>query len=315
MIQGFKLRMEWDNHCFNFSLIMANLWIGLSRGAGGLPKDIRLLGYTDSGVEFRFNNSKREVVEPDLILVSTQLNHTLLLEWKSGANVDNNQLQRYSHITKEDLEQRAFIEPPASNNHDIALVGVCNFSDRLRQGVEIAQVSFPILVTDDRCIVLCHNSFGNPKLNDLFGKGLEVNLANVPTQFIPFNEKSDTWEVAESVIPLMLEHMHQRRPILTVDAICKDVCNIWDQMGRDSKVRFRSKVEDVLNKAARGPFHKYLRKRRSHNPPHFEIVNNPLNLSIDKRSRAFRKLKKLQEEFIENLRYRGSEFEQIPLDF
>ncbi len=105
-----------------FNLKMLNLWIGLCRGVAGLPDALRKLGYEDKWIEYTFANQDIEKVCPDLIVASEQLGHTILLEFKSGANTEPDQLRRYSRVTQENLVT-AFISREAARNHDVSIVG------------------------------------------------------------------------------------------------------------------------------------------------------------------------------------------------
>lgn len=73
---------------------MLNLFIGLCKGVVGLPQDFRRLHYQEQAVELRFTNAQGEAVVPELIIASRAIHHTILFEWKSGANADADQLRR-----------------------------------------------------------------------------------------------------------------------------------------------------------------------------------------------------------------------------
>lgn len=94
------------NQFSNFNLTMINLWIGMCRGVAGLPRDLKELGYVDKSIELRFRNQDMETVCPDLIIASDGLPHTLLFEFKSGANTEEDQLRRYSRVNQNDLMTR-----------------------------------------------------------------------------------------------------------------------------------------------------------------------------------------------------------------
>src|SRR5437660_1760886 len=91
----------------NLNLALMNLFIGMCKGVAGLPRDLRNLGYGDKWIELRFVNAQGEQVVPELVIASRQLHHTILFEWKSGANMEADQLRRYAGVTTEDLRERA----------------------------------------------------------------------------------------------------------------------------------------------------------------------------------------------------------------
>jgi len=294
---------------------MLNLWIGMCRGAAGLPKDLRKLGYQDKWIEYPFSNQDLERVVPDLVLASEQVNHTVLLEWKSGANTEADQLRRYSRLNQNDLQTRAFISRDAARSHDVTVVGRDEHADRLRMGIERGAYTFPLLVADDDGLALSHNQFQISQLSSLFSPKLEINWSRVPSRFVPLDSDSPLWEVAEVLAPKILHYMSERRPRVTLEQICADVCNTWSIMGTPVKDAFRGKVREVLVQAAHRHFGAYLRwVGAAHS---IEIVANPLDLEPDKRTAVYRRLRTAQKMFIETLRSgRAADGgEQLELDF
>jgi len=277
---------------------MLNLWIGLCRGVPGLPKQLRDLGYKDRWIDWKFANQDLEEVSPDLILSSERINHTLLLEFKSGANTDPDQLRRYSRVTQNDIMNKAFISRTAVQSHDVALVGQSEYGERLCIGISEGGYIFPLVLADNEGLFLSYNQFQEPKVTNVFSSKLNINWPRVPTRFIPLNNDSAPWEIAEVVIPKILEYMNERRPFVSVRDICIGICNNWSSMGRQPKGEIESKVQDVLIRAARGHFKEYLRWIRNG----VEIVANPLNFDTDKRTVVYRKLRTAQKNFIKSLR-------------
>ena len=196
----------------SFNLTMLNLWIGMCRGVAGLPKDLRKLGYEDKRIELLFANQYLKKVCPDLIVASERLEHTLLPEWKEGANTEAEQLEGYSGVNQNDLETRAFISHKAARSHDIAVVGRKEHSERLQIGIKTGEHTFPLLVVDDDGVMLEYNEFQVSELTDLFSKKLNVDLSRVPTGFVPLDVDSAPSEVAEIVMPRILVYMSERRP-------------------------------------------------------------------------------------------------------
>jgi hypothetical protein len=281
---------------------MLNLWIGMCRGVHGLPKDLRNLGYNDKWIDYPFSNQDLEKVSPDLILISEQVKHTLLLEFKSGANTEPDQLRRYSRVTQKDIIVKAFISPDAVHSHDVTLVGQDDYGDRLLIGISDGGYPFPLILADNEGLMLSHSGFQVSDLTNLFSSKLKIDWSRVPSRFVPLNEESALWEVAEVVTPRILQYMIERRPMVDVQEICPNICNTWGIMGQQAKIKFKSKVQDVLSAAARHQFKDYLRWVQNKG---LEIVANPLEIDIDKRSAAYRKLRTIQKKFIGSLKKGG----------
>ena len=285
----------------SFNLTMLNLWIGMCRGATGVPKALREMGYQDKWIELKFLNEKLEHVCPDLIIASNEMKHTMLLEFKSGANAEPDQLSRYSNVTRDDLEQKAFIETRAAEDHDVAVVGRAEHKERLQKGLSEGDYSFPLLVANDDGLALSLNQFRPRELSALFTPTLGIDWEQVPTGFVPLDGDSELWEVAEFVVPKVLQYLSERRPVVRPKEVCQDVCCVaWGSMGQPAREVMEKKVLAVLREATRRHFKPYLRWQR--HTGFFHVVDNPLDLAPDKRTVAYRKLQNYQRRFIERLK-------------
>jgi hypothetical protein len=289
----------------SFNLRMLNLWIGLCRGAAGLPKELRKLGYQDKAIEFAFNNSKNEAVVPELIACSRPLKHTMLLEWKSGNNTDDSQLKRYANVTSADIRGRVAAATGAHDSHDVVVVGEASRCERLEKGLS-GKYSFPLLGVDSSGIALRLNTFVEPRLARVFSPKLQINESRWPVSFVPFESTSPLWVVAESVIPAVLESFHSGDSVLLLNALLPEVVDAWNIMSDAEQKRMRTAVQQVITAAARRHFSRFLKRNREYERTRrsigWDIVNNPLDLTSSRKSREFRRLKTLQFDFIEHLR-------------
>jgi hypothetical protein len=50
-----------------------------------------------------------------------------------------------------------------------------------------------------------------------------IDWTKVPTGFVPIDDASALWEVAEIVIPKVLEHMARRQSLVRLDQLCQDI--------------------------------------------------------------------------------------------
>ena len=135
------------------NLFFLNLLIGLCKGVRGLPRNLIDLGYSVKWIEFKFNNSEEELVKPEIIITSRKLGDTLLFEWKSGGNVDNDQLLRYSKITEDNLTQRAQIPLNCVNTFRLTILCMDEHFEKIKIGIEKNNVNFPVIAkTQDSLI-------------------------------------------------------------------------------------------------------------------------------------------------------------------
>src|SRR6266516_4612561 len=128
---------------------MLNLWIGLCKGVQGLPRSIRDLGYREHSIEQVIRNQDNDICNPELIVASEMLAHSMLLEWKSGQNTEADQLQRYSRLTSLDLTNIALLSARAAKTFDVVIVGHAEHAERLKSGIVSGGYPFPLLLADD----------------------------------------------------------------------------------------------------------------------------------------------------------------------
>ena len=281
-----------------------NLFIGLCRGARGLPIVLNQQGYTDFWIEYKFSNSLNQDVVPELILASELKAHSLLFEWKSGANLDHDQLERYSHVTTDDLRMRAMLRGRSADHFDVTVVAKGENIERILIGIRSGPYTFPVLIVAGSKILLRENSFACQELNQIFGAGLEIDWDIVPMSYFPFDRESPLWMLAEKIIPMILEYMVRREPRISLDNIARDVVPTWTILGQGYRSEMKTKIAEVIRQAEQYEFRDYLRYNRDmlgsfgHT---WEITNNPRDLR-DKRHTAWRKLQSLQRNFLEALR-------------
>ena len=141
----------------SFNLLLLNLFIGMCKGAVGLPRDLYELGFRAEAVEL--SNSENKTVVPELLIASEPIQHTVLFEWKSGANTEAEQLQRYSKITSADLIARAYLAPGKCTLHDVAIVGKDEHRLTIPIGIQTGGYAFPVLIVTAAGIETICNQF------------------------------------------------------------------------------------------------------------------------------------------------------------
>lgn len=288
----------------HFSLKMLNLWIGLCRGTHGLPTALRALGYDVRSIEREFANQDGDRVRPEAIVASPDARHTILLEFKSGPNTEANQLKRYSRVTRRDLLERCYVTPPATESHDVILIGQAEHSQRLQIGLR-DDLAFPLLVWGSNRLVLAANSLSTKSLTDVFGPGLEINADFIPSGFVPIDGESDLWEVAEVIIPAIFPYFEAHARRVEVRQIAADVCrSTWAEISKEGRDPICARINDVLRRAAAQHFQSYLTYHGAGEGA-IEIIRNPADMGPGDRSKEFRTLQKLQRDFIADLRGDG----------
>jgi len=164
-------------------------------------------------------------------------------------------------------------------------------------GIESGEYSFPLLTADDEGLALILNEFSHPDVTDVFTPKMVFDWNAVPMQFVPVNSESAVWEIAEVVLPLVLELMHAGELRISTDQICHRMCTTWASIGRDGQEQLRMHVRRVFESAAQGEFAHFFQFQAS-GIGYLRIVNNPLELDTPKSAVAFRNLLKAQQQML-----------------
>jgi hypothetical protein len=279
---------------------MLNLWIGLSRRDPALPPLLADLGYADFLMEKPFANSNREIVKPELILTSSAMRNSLLLEFKSGSNTDVPQIQRYQQITAGDLE-RIEIDRDAASSHDVVYVGRSAERDRLRIGIEDTECGFPLVLLEADGLQLHINAFTVDALDTEFRARLRFDPDLAPKSYVPIGPDSELWEVADVVMPVVIAGIHDRKSRFSVTDVSRDACReTWDILHGTARTDIEVKTAAVLQQASRDEFREYV--TYSSGSRMLTVIRGPLDLAPSKRTAALQALLRAQTQLMDRLR-------------
>jgi hypothetical protein len=301
----------------SLNLQLLNLFIGLCKGVVGLPQDFRRLHYQEQAIELRFSNSDGDAVVPELIIASRAVHHTILFEWKSGANTDADQLRRYNGVTQQDLTQRVFLILDQCATHDVTVVGLYENRERLVQGIDNGGYRFPVLAVTDAGLEKIRNQFSAQETDAIFQPTLNIDWERLPMSFFPLDGESEDWEYAEQILPYILTQMERGDPRIVVIDLARQVIPFWDIADRNFRQRIRTKIVGVLDYAERHDFRQYIRRNRQYEgrggSPAWDVIDNPLFDQPDKRLKIWRTMKRRQADLIAH--FRGDEIqEELPLE-
>ncbi len=295
-----------EEQYLNFNLKVKNLFIALCRGVAGIPPVLRELDYTVIWIEHRFQNSKGDIVKPEMILSSNQLEHTMLLESKAGGNIEMEQYQRYKDVTKEDLIERAYISRNSVQKIDVTYVVPKSAVEKASNAFDELSIKNPLVSVSQDKVWLDKNEFSATKLNMQFRNGINVIYDEIPLHFIPFDNESPEWIVAEKIFPIIFKFLCDNLYIFTGEKILGEVVPMWRELGALEQREVRKLITKVLTSASKYEFKGFMRQKRdisrSTHIETWEIIKNPLRLVPSKHGRAWKQLQNLQSRFLERLR-------------
>jgi len=291
-----------------FNLRMLNLVIAMCRGERTVPSVLCNLGYKDHYIEFEFANSEGRMVKPEIIIFSDRVKHTIMWEWKSGGNIDADQMQRYADVTEADLRQRALVPPGASEQSDVAVVIPEEKEEDVARVLKELGIEFPVVAKHENGLSLSSNAFAVQQLNDSLRPLLEVDFAKQPLHYVPFDVESPDWVLAQRVAQQLLHYMHRQEPRLLVADMARDIVPAWRSISPAMQGRYTQRLKDIVINMARREFRHYLQRNKqleaATHTQTWDIVNNPIDLATDKRTRVYKDLQRRAQMLVERLKGR-----------
>jgi hypothetical protein len=256
-----------------------------------------------------FQNANGDAVVPELIVSSRNVHHTLLFEWKEGGNTEADQLQRYNGVIQQDLTQRAMLLADECTTHNVTIIGVNEFRERIARGVDDSGYTFPVLVVTNTGLELIRNAFSEPQTDAVFRPALNFDWNIVPTSFFPVDGTSELWEYAEQIIPWLLVQMEGGATRILAEDVAHSIIPLWDTANRNFKQQIEPKIVTVLTYASQNEFAPYIQRNRrlegrTHSPT-WAVIDNPLLNNPDKRLKIWHAMRNLQSAVIEHFRGSG----------
>ncbi len=172
----------------SWNLRLVNAFVGMLTGAPGLPSDLREQGYRLHYMEMPFRNSRDDIVKPELIMYSRPNTHAVMIEGKTGGNIDLDQLSRYQDVTSRDLIERAKVPRDAFTTHELWMV-VGNKPDICASVLEENGYHCPLLYTDEEvdALRLVRGKVIDSEVHQRLTAGIAVDWTTVPVQFVPID--------------------------------------------------------------------------------------------------------------------------------
>jgi len=288
----------------SYGQVITNLFIGLTRHVTGLPKDLRELGYEIRGIEYNFtfpmNGDLENVreVNPDIVIGSSKLSHSIILEIKGGANIEDDQCDRYLSLDSETLRDYGFLNEAELNTFDITYFCKNENLDRIRIG--LSGKGCPLLVSSEEIIELDDRNpdFKVTETSDAF-KPLNIDWGKVPLSFFPFDKGSRNSLVGDYIMSDVLEQMAQGSERIIVEESMLRIFVNWPTIGGQKKHELKDKAIEVLRLAERYDFKPYI--SRDGRKQEWIITQNPLSGVYDERLKIWKRMKKKASEFSQRL--------------
>jgi len=273
-----------------------------------LPSNFYNLGYTQVVMDKTIRLEDGRSVMPDLIISSRKENHCVVWESKSGRSIENNQAKRLASIEARVFPDQLMLNVKIEDGFAFDIAYACDGKqcqnirvdlDRVAQ--EVASVSaFPLVGFYDESGIKTHSGrFNKENINHVLGNGINIDLREIPTEYLRFDKDSLRSEMAPYVMTNIVAYATRQEPRFSAEQIAKDSYgSSWDYIASNTtKNQVAQKIDDILLDARQNELDGYLTK-----PGRGGIRSPKWNLSyLNRRGTAFpsRRLKRLQKQCIE----------------
>lgn len=230
--------------------ILLNYVIGLCKGNKNWASTLRDLHYDVEIIEQSIRTSSGQLVKPDIIKVSKRNNHALIIDCKSGS-VDNEQMQRYGTLRREELLR--WVDVPST---DLLTFDVCIADLEINHGKIAPNISFPI-ITFSRNAITRSNSFSIQSLNQAFSNPIDITGMIPPLDYYPFSENDSDFvivpRILRTIVSLTMKRARGAQSVLNeeyfeTDDVLKHIHPLWKSLSEEHKNILREKIKDILRR-------------------------------------------------------------------
>ena len=229
----------------------------LLNGAAGLfvesapwPCALAGLGYSLVSLEQTARNRRGDAVRTDVIASSRRLDHSVVLECKTGW-LDEDQLLRYCGFVDEDWITGLYVKPVHGHGHRVDVVLVClgeNLS-RVQEQLRRAGEDPAVLCFHADRVVLEQGRLREREAHQLLGSGVPLDRNQMPSDLIPFVDDSVDQDVAYTVARAILQLWNERRRTFNITAVCEASHPLWRHLSGDMQAGLSQRVRQLVRGA------------------------------------------------------------------
>jgi hypothetical protein len=182
----------------------------------------------------------------DAVFFHEDTNHLVQCEAKAGANVEERQARAYAAVTAKDVVQAAYVDLKTRVEPTLETLYVClvEHVERIKQGLQAANLAFPVLAIGRSRIELYDSENASRLLSDGFASGLR--LSAPPTRIIPFDHDTSVDVIKGHVLPTLVSMMASRVGHVSLTSLTEQTAKHYPLCGHREQQRLRIKVEAAV---------------------------------------------------------------------
>jgi hypothetical protein len=300
----------------SFSLLVPNLFVGLTKGARGLGehgRGFKQLGYRVFRLEPRFLLSKGNTCNPDLVLSSGKMSHTLILEWTNAASIHEakrEQFRRYSKISSGDLVNGLAVPRKEAGSFDVIVVVSREAVGSFRKFLTTDKLPFVLLEFTEAeqqfSLRKISGTFKDKETERFFSRSLS--LARIPLRYVPFPlDNTQLSELVTHIVTHILSLVTRGVAEFGIDEFCSGFVSVWTVVDQRKRGEVSRATKDLIDRLARKPVGRGLLLRQRSDPPRWQLLQSSIGQT------QLRSLHSRLDEFIREVKG-GSYQLDLPLD-
>ena len=231
-------------------------------------------------------------VDVDIVLFRPASSHLVLLEAKSGANIEVSQAARYAGVDAAAVVQASGVSVPRRNelSFEVAYVCMAENADRIRQGLAATPMSAALIVVGQDRIEFERN--GRPTDLDAAWEAGPIALGAPVVRVLLFDADSPASEFDAAVRAQLIAELSHSRPEVTVRLLAERVVPHFPIFPSGVQRRLIAKVREAARNIVEADpeTYGYLPTTGTRHEPAIELRAKPEALDPRGRTQAYQAL-------------------------
>lgn len=215
------------------------------------PGDINSPALLDAG--FRLVGLEVPIVGPqgrvvvDIVLFHDATLHLLLVEAKSGANIEISQAERYAGLDATAVVQATGVSIPQRGTVTFEVVYACRSVHlaRILIGLAGAKLECPVIAIGRRSVALENEGTASPELAAAWAAG-PVQLSGPPVRLMPFDHETPASDLQEYVRAQLVAELSNRRTEITVRLLAEQTARYFPLFSNAARRRLVTNVREAV---------------------------------------------------------------------
>lgn len=186
----------------------------------------------------------------DVVLFNYLTGHLLVVEAKSGANIEPDQARKLAALDPQALiiGGGITVPRPVPLRSEAMFACLTRNAAHISQGIAVAELTVPVLAIDEQGAALTDPALASLELRSALGNN--VCWSHPVARIIPFDHESPDARFDGPVRAGIIAEIARGRPSITVRALTEQVVSHFALYGRRAQGRLVRKVTEAVRRAA-----------------------------------------------------------------